>query len=63
MWRFRQLEAVEVVDFGTTGPVTHHQLPTLPAAETLILVLLLPVSLLLISLPFLLLILFLTFCY
>lgn len=63
MWRFGQLQTVEVVDLGTASAVTHHQLPALTTAETLIIVLLLPVNLLLIPLPLLLLILFLAFSH
>lgn len=61
--RFGQLQTVEVVDLGTAAAVTHHQLSTLTTAETLIIMLFLPVHLLFISLPFLLLVLFLAFSH
>ena len=38
MWRLAKVETVQMVDFRAIGLVAHHQLPSLPAAETFILV-------------------------
>lgn len=38
IWRLGEVETQQVVRFGTVLPVTHHQLATLSAAETEVLV-------------------------